>query len=498
MEPDPDGIRRASVKTAKLTSRVSVPLSITMPFARVGTSALAPVRPVTDETASRALAVAFQLYLLFIASWWLRLPERFLALGLLHFDAALVVVISALIAFSNLAGNRGFDLRTNRLILLLVAYVMITLPFVQWPGSVVRFGIEGLIKALVFYYFTVRLTTTERKVSQLLFVFVACQAFRVLEPVYLHVTEGYWGGGASMGTGEVLNRLKGSEVDVIGSNGLAFVILSVIPFAHYLWTSTVIGRLAYLALLPCLLYALVLTASRSGMLGLVITFLVIWVQSRHKLLLAVLMVVTVSATVPRLPADLADRYASIVSSETKNAETARGRLEGTKQEFYVAMQRPLFGHGLGTSRETNANFGSRDQLSHNLIVEVLQELGFVGLVIFSMLLFCIGRSVRRALRALRESSATNPLVLALGLALQVWFAQNLLSSLFTYGLSNYQWYFMGGLADVTSALLSSLPHRSPNCRARRGALDDAPARLDVLETSTTSRRTIRFRAGSPA
>ena len=44
------------------------------------------------------------------------------------------------------------------LIFLLVAYFIVTLPLVQWPGSVAKVGLERFVKALVFFYFTARLT----------------------------------------------------------------------------------------------------------------------------------------------------------------------------------------------------------------------------------------------------------------------------------------------------------------------------------------------------
>ena len=46
---------------------------------------------------------------------------------------------------------------------------------------------------------------------------------------------------------------------------------------------------------------------------------------------------------------------SIFSGNTRNAVTADERIDGLKIDVQVAMRRPLFGHGLGTSREANAN-----------------------------------------------------------------------------------------------------------------------------------------------
>ncbi|MGH9196335.1 MAG: O-antigen ligase family protein, partial [Acidimicrobiia bacterium] len=342
--------------------------------------------PPVPERRSAADGLAFKLYLLFMVSWFLHLPERAPVLALFRLDLVLVVIVAVLIGAGRGSDVEHFDSRIKRLILLLIAYAIITVPFVQWPGTVVKSGLPELLKALVFYYFTARLTTSERRLSQLLFVFVSCQAFRVLEPLYLHVTQGYWGSVAYMEGGKFLDRLSGAPSDVVNPNGLAVVILCIIPFVHYLWTRTRVGALAYLVLLSLLLYALVLTGSRSGLLGLATTFLALWLQSRRKLLLATVAAVVVVTVVPRLPPDLVDRYASIFDSDTKNAATAEGRLEGAKADFAVAMRRPLLGHGLGTTTEANFHFNGYAQPSHNLYLEVLEELGFVGLLIFVLLL----------------------------------------------------------------------------------------------------------------
>ena len=119
--------------------------------------------------------------------------------------------------------------------------------------------------------------------------------------------------------------------------------------------------------------------------------------------------------------------------------------------------RPFWGHGLGTSREANANFGGGDQPAHNLYAEVAQELGFVGLAIF---LFYIKTVLIKGITSLRyfkkrteqESSAY---IYRLVSALQVWFIMNLFFSFFSYGLSSYEWYLFPALCDIVGNAVES-------------------------------------------
>ena len=427
--------------------------------------------------------VAYRLFLLFVISWFLHLSERVEILGLIRFDLVLVALIAILISAGTPDGPVAVvaepvaALRIRRLMIILLAYATVTLPLVEWPGSVLNAGLPGYIKALVFYYFTSKLITSPERIRGLLVVFVAAMLVRVFEPVYLHVTTGYWGSLASMGGDEFMDRLAGAPFDKINPNGLAFVVLTVLCFMHYLAPLSRLAVVGYLLSLPVLLWALLLTGSRSGMVGFMAVIGVVWWKSRHKVVMGVSVAVLTMAVAPLLSDDLADRYRSIFDSHTKNSATAEGRIAGVWKDLDVAMRRPLFGHGLGTSREANANFGGEDMPSHNLYTETAQELGFVGLTIFVTMVVAIVATVRSSLATLRGSGTSNRLLLSLADVLQVWLAMNLLFSFASYGLSSYEWYFAAGLSEVLSrfAALEALPSNrttllAPTRRALEGML----------------------------
>jgi len=433
-------------------------------------------------------AFAFWLYLLFVCSWFLHLPARFSALGAVRADLLLVCLIMGLcLADQRPETGDPAHRRMRKMLWTLLAFAALSAPLVEWPGTVLKIGIPQFFKAFVFFYFTSALVTTPRRLQVLLTVFIACQTFRVLEPLYLHVTVGYWGSRASMANWETMNRLSGAPDDVVNPNGLASIVLTIIPLWHYLTSRSIIGRLAYVSALPMLLYALVLTASRSGMVGLAGIMGLLWLKSRHKILVTVVMAGAIAFAIPRLGADLTDRYVSIFDHTARNAVTADERVDGLWQDVEVAKRRPLFGHGLGTSKEANANFGAFDRPSHNLYTEVAQELGVIGLVIFIMFLWSLSTGLRTVGRRLRAAPDAPPIVQALVPALQVWFGMNILFSLASYGLSSYDWYLMAGLIEVVYRLIPSakpVPVRAPDIAhvvAARQALHALPSRILIAE-----------------
>ena len=402
--------------------------------------------------------LAFVFYLVFIVSWFLHLGARAPVLGAIRFDVWLLLFMTLL---SIGAGRRDSDTapqESGRWLLIVVAYALLTVPLVEWPGSVLSYGLGAFLKAALYYFFTTRLVTSSKRLAWLLGVFLACQMFRVIEPVYLHVTEGYWGSRASMADWESMDRLAGAPLDVINPNGLAFVVVTALAFIHFLGPLTKIGTIVYALFLPAAFYALALTASRTGLLAVAIVGAGIWLKSRRKLVATAAMVGAVFVAVPLFSDNLRDRYLSILSSETKNAATASERTEGIRVGIEVAMRRPLFGHGLGTSREANANFGIADQPAHNLYVEVMQELGLIGVVLYLGFLRALVVDIRRTTRAVKTDGPATLVTRTMD-ALHLWLIMNLAFSVASFGLSGYEWYLMAGLSAAVARLCAASAER---------------------------------------
>src|SRR5690606_29958836 len=135
---------------------------------------------------------------------------------------------------------------------------------------VISKGMPALIKAAIFFYFTYKLVLNERRLKIMVYIFILANTFRVIEPLYLNLTQGYWGSKTAFGWDQV-NRLQGAPHDIVNANGLAFVIASILPFYHYLFgTKSIWRKLIYWALTPVLLYTMSLTLSRSGLLAVAI------------------------------------------------------------------------------------------------------------------------------------------------------------------------------------------------------------------------------------
>jgi O-antigen ligase len=121
----------------------------------------------------------------------------------------------------------------------------------------------------------------------------------------------------------------------------------------------------------------------------------------------------------------------------------------------VALKAPIFGHGIGTSAEANWNFRGVTHKSHNLWLEVFQELGVVGLLVFLLYTYQILQSFKKAKSLISPSSGyrVSPFLKKCVLAMNTWLYMNLLFSFASYGLTSYEWYLFGAFSVVITRLL---------------------------------------------
>jgi len=406
---------------------------------------------------------AFNVFCVFVVSYFLHFAARIPPLGILvapkQGRAALKKEPQSAIADG-----------INRALVILLVYIVVTLPFVEYTGSVLRHGFENFIKSVCFYFFIVATVDSPKKLRTLLFLYVGCQVFRVLEPLYMHITDGYWGSNTSMEGWQVMDRLSGSPYDIINPNGLGFLVVTILPMLHYVCPpTTAMRKILWTVIAGAMAYALILSSSRSSFLALIFLGLVVIIRSKHRAAMlvggamAALLAVAVMSPLQR------ERYLSIVSHDARGAGTAEGRINGLYSDLAVAMKRPFFGFGLGSSGEANSNFGGTGLIAHNLYLEVAQELGFIGLALVLSLLWKFVRSCY----AMKEVVARTPIseisdprkaadfsfLSALSESLLVQIIVYLFFSVASYGLSEPYWYCIGGLCVVAAKLTTQLSNK---------------------------------------
>lgn len=394
--------------------------------------------------------------------------SRLPALGQIRFDFLLIIVL-AIMAIIQLASQQEvYRIPISRALLVFIFFCFFSIPLVKWPGSVINHGLKEFIKGVVFFFFTVSFIDNKKRLFVFLSVFLGCQLFRAFEPAYLHYTEGYWGDFAYDNSGEqlyLLDRLSGAPNDIINPNQLAWVINTTFPFIYYigLQHKKKIVQIVSLVLVCCLLYPLLLTGSRSGIVCIFVIVLGIIYLGPNKikrlsiLLLGGLPIALVAMHL--LSPDMAERYLSLVDSSAVGASSAAGRIDGLIENIKTVTNiHGIFGHGLGTSLEVNVQYLGSALYAHNLYIEALQEVGLVGLILFLRYIYYIIRGIRSVGSGNNDLANLSQLLKAL----KVWIFMDLIYSISCFGLNSWEWYLFGGVSAVCLRLVKSnspLPHK---------------------------------------
>ena len=398
----------------------------------------------------------------FTISYFVHLAARIPSLGLIRIDLLLGALTLIVIFLQHGKDTLRLNELTARRLNLFLLYIFLSLPLVTWPGSVINFNLSEWIKVALFYVLVVGAIRTESQLRLLMAIFLACQLFRILEPLYLHITTGYWGDRAFShvdGIMSRLDRLGGAPFDVVNSNQLAWVIVSTVPFLFYLlWQWNVWGKVLFGLLLLPLVNALLLTGSRSGLLslGAVVIGMIFLSKNRLRNLVITSVVVIPLAflMMGRLSMDMQTRYLSLIDSSVAGGDTKVGRINALFNWFSTISHNPLFGNGLGTTREANWNIlGGSNQITHNLYIEILQSTGIIGFILFMLYIIAIVKCLRQSqLLLINKGYDGNDWLVRLVSALLAWVFMDLFYSFSCFGLISWEWYFFGGVATVCHIL----------------------------------------------
>lgn len=391
------------------------------------------------------------MFILYQLDFFLHTAARIPGLGMIRPSMLMFLIIAMLLFFQ----REKFAYRLQQPIVkafsAFLLMLLLTLPFVKYPGSAVKENFSLFMKAIVFLYFTALILDTERRLKISLCVFVGCQIIRVLEPLYLNITTGYWGSSTYLGDNEFANRLSGAPSDVINPNELGFVIVTAIPFIHYfLLPKKFWIKIFYCGLIAVLLYALILTMSRGAFLALLVVGWFVFNESRRKVLFILCGILIVIGGLAVMNDNQRDRYLSLFSSDAKQSSTAEGRVTGMINEFKLGFERPIFGFGLGTTAEAKFNTWGRSKASHNMYGEVLIETGLVGLFFFLRFVWVIRRELKTHIALAEEC---DEFYKTLFKVLNIVFWMFAVYSINYWGLSQYYWYNLAGLVVAASILM---------------------------------------------
>ena len=177
-------------------------------------------------------------------------------------------------------------------------------------------------------------------------------------------------------------------------DGVGIMIALAVPMAAYLTTQykSVIFKILNSIAIPICMYAIFLNATRTA--SIVAMFgIAYWLFTHRKASLrikAILLAFFVSSVVGVLafaPTASVDRIFS--SSKEMSSGTLNGRTVIWNASFEQWEKAPIVGTGIGSIQEVLSGSHVEFNSAHNAYIQVLLELGVIGLLLYSLLLLSI-------------------------------------------------------------------------------------------------------------
>lgn len=243
--------------------------------------------------------------------------------------------------------------------------------------------VEDYLKVAVFYVLVITSVRSERDLRILVLGFVVAVGLYMCHSLREYINgRNVW----RMGTA----RMIGVDITYRDPNTFAATLIYALPMSFPFWreAQTFWQRLPWLAYGTLTATCILLTGSRTGLIGLCFLALLFGIfVARQRLRIVLFALVLAPIAWGLLPEDRQRRFLTIIdpSYGPQNAlASAQGRLEGWHDGVRLWQDNPLFGVG-------PAAFGSaigHHNQSHQLYAQVLSELGAVGAVAFAAVLVC--------------------------------------------------------------------------------------------------------------
>jgi hypothetical protein len=304
--------------------------------------------------------------------------------------------------------------------------------------------VEDWFKIIIFY---VLLVTTIHDEDGLRHIVVG---FLVVMGIYLlHSLREYIGGRHTYRMG--ISRMIGVDRTLGDPNSFGASIVFALPIVVAVWKAGLGGRLGRLLLFSYVglsSLCVLLTGSRSSLLGLMVWFLIVIWGTRYRTLALAGFVVVAPVAFFALPDSLQNRFETIINPEVgpKNAqESGEGRIEGFYTGLSLWAANPFTGVGPGAWRPAT---GSKTE-SHNLFGQLVGELGTPGLLAFVALLACFWVNWR-TMRRLREyfPDQRNNLLFTIPSAIAMAVFLLLFMGNFGHNLFRFTWLWYGGFLII--------------------------------------------------
>jgi O-antigen ligase len=349
----------------------------------------------------RRVRWAFFFLWLFTIAVYARPEDIFPALGMLHltFTCGLLAGLAYLVAWVS-GKTRPFWTTEMGVVLLLTGWYIAGLPFALWRGGSFQVLTNVWLKTvLIFFLLTQTLLTSER-IRALLWAIILSELV-VTSFSIIDASSVTWVGG----------RMLGVSMGILGWNFLGIAAAMTIPYiaALFMLQRSFLKASLLITASASMLWMLVLTASRGGLLNVVLsvglTLLMVLRGSARGRLTGMAIVLTLFVAIALAPKVLWQRLGTVWNDSDIYVDQVAASAAASQEDHIAVLNRsirytfehPIFGLGLGNFQVASGielNQPGAWVGTHNTFTEVSSEAGIPALVMLVALLTIAVRNMK--------------------------------------------------------------------------------------------------------
>ena len=418
----------------------------------------------------RGHAISYAGLFLFTAVLYFRPYEYLPVPATLAFWLAMLTLAAYFPSQLAAEGNLTARPREVKLLLLLCALALLSVPFAISPGEAWETFNDPFLKVVLMFLVIVNVVRTPLRLDGLLWLGLAVSCMLCVGAIREYragnfSVEGY--------------RIAGSIGGMFGNpNDMALHLVTVVPLAFGLFMRTrrALAKILYFACVVLFAGGIVVTYSRGGFLGLVaVVFVLAWKLGRgRRVVVTAAAVFAVLLLLAAAPGNYMERVASSVGLGADLVGSSSMRKQLFWRSLFTTLHNPVFGIGMGNFHTVSI----REQESHNAYTQVSAEMGLAAMAVYILFLLSPLRSLLRIERA-TFAERRRDRTFYLAVALQASLAGYMVSSFFASVA--YQWYvyYLVGYAVALRRIVATDAERAAARAAGTGdAAHDGSAARD--------------------
>jgi hypothetical protein len=341
-----------------------------------------PSTETADSPVRLVLRISYIGLILFTIGYYIR-PEDLFDGGR-YFPLALIGGVLAIGSYIFYITTGGSIKRTRevRIILALLGWFILSIPFAYWKGGSFQIVKDNVSKILLLTIVIMSVVTTISKLRNLLLIQTLAVALM---------------GWIAHTNFDETNRAVGNSSAFGNSNDLAVILCVSIPLLFFFATDarSTIKKIFFAAAMLLVLYTITITYSRTGFLAMIVVFLSLtWhfgIKPGHYLgVLSVASILLVGFLI-FMPSGYEKLIASIYNNDVDATDTVRQDASASSEERRILLNRaieltlthPLLGVGPNGFEQMSGRW----RVEHNTYLQFSTEAGLPALILFLVLVY---------------------------------------------------------------------------------------------------------------